>query len=864
MRILSKSLGLLFGVLILSLLFQNVMATQSSLYTSQRLDDSVGSWHSWKTFVNIKLENDAKDNVSTYSFSSENVTGWMNFGFETIRPLNVTNNFLFTSLKIATTNLSIPLALTVIDSSGSRRGYYSIPKSYALSEGAWSNIIIDLSNFQWQDSNFNVSDLSKFFFSVHNDNNTYSQKVWIRDFQLLSNNNLNSISIEPQTANYHLVMPIMFLIIILGITGFVLFNLLKLNFPSEWNFALAIPFYIGFGVVSLVLLLSCLCLLNFDFATASFVVAAIVALASVIVWKRVHIQLLIKDLKNIRFLLPLCLFIFSLIIFLRLSIDIGWGAYVDSQTHGLYTSLILSNSGFPFSSFPIGDLSISPLRYPMGFHSLSAFSSLISGLHPGQAILAVATALVCFLPSLIYSIVYSYTKSLKISLIAFILIFVLPGSSPVLWQTSQNLLLGGFLVGAYPNLLGNLICVVMLSLIVFFMTNSGGYLSRWKIPLIFLILLGSIFFGYYSLLPFTIAFLLLNTLVDKLKASKKNPWTMIIILAILFLIVFVGFSVLLKDSLSSLLNLDNSLLHSIYMRYPIFDLNSVYIVYGIFTLIGFGFAIWFLFKPALRSVSLFYLVFFLPLIVAQNESLYSNYLWFIQPDRVLILLVVFSYIITLFGIFELNNVPSIRRKFSSILKIKYKKNEFKLTWAAIGLVLILCVPSLLSFTTYTYPTTVKTCLPNSNDLKALEWLAENGSSSGFILNDRTVIGLWASSLKAMPLINEREILLKLCVFGTLNGTSLGNRTYEANYILDYPWDYDAIKNIAVKYNISYIYLTDAYGIIYERGQAIWPFPWSHLSQEERILMYLQNPYLRVVYRAGNAIIFNVDCTFKQQ
>jgi hypothetical protein len=814
----------------------------------------------------MKLEtNVTSAGISTYSFSSENVTGWMNFGFEATHPLNITGNFLSMWLKIETTNLSLPLALTTIDSNGSRRGYHSIPITYAIIEDTWGKIVIDLGDSQWQDSSFNTSDVTKFVFAAYNGGNSYSQKVWVQDPQLLSNGRSGSISVEQQTINYPLVLTILFLIIFSCITGFAIFSLLKFSFPSNWNFALAAPFYMAIGIVFLVLLLSCLCFLDFSLVTAWSVLVAIVALASAIVWKQVQIRQAAKDLKNVRFLLPLCLFIFSFIIFLRLSLDLGWGAYVDSQTHGLYTSLILSNHGFPSSSFPVGDFYLSSLRYPMGFHALSAFSSIISGLHPGQAILAVATALVCFIPSLIYSSVYLYTKSLKNSLLAFSLVFFLPGLSPILWLTSQNLLLGGFLVGTYPNLLGNTICVAMLSLIVLFSANLKTPLSKWKIPLIFLILFGGLFFSYYPLLPFIAAYLLLNTFANKLRAPKKDARNLVIILALLFILVLVGFSVLLlKGPLNAFLSLDNSLLYSVYMRYPIFDLNSMYVVYGIFAVIGFEFAVWFLFKPALRSVALFYLIFFLPLIAAQNETFYSNYLWFIQPDRVLILLVVFSYVITLFGIFELSKVPSIRRKSSLVLKIKHRKKGFKVIWVAFGLACLLCVPSLVTFITYTYPEAEKVCLPNANDLKALEWLAENASSSGFILNDRTVAALWASSLKTMPLINDREILLKLCVFGTLNGTSLGNRTYEANHILDYPWDYAAVKDIAAKYNISYIYLTDVSSTIYERGQVVWPFPWSHLSQEERILMYLQNPYLQVVYRAGNAVIFKINYDSQQQ
>jgi len=154
---------------------------------------------------------------------------------------------------------------------------------------------------------------------------------------------------------------------------------------------------------------------------------------------------------------------------------------------------------------------------------------------------------------------------------------------------------------------------------------------------------------------------------------------------------------------------------------------------------------------------------------------------------------------------------------------------------------------------------MRACLPNENDQNAIGWLAEN-ATSGLILNDRTVSGLWTSSFKAMQIVNDREILLRLCVLKTLNGTDLGNRTIEANQILDYPSDYEAVKTIASKNNISYIYLTDAQGKIYERGAPIWPFPLTRISQEERILLFMDNPNLELVYQSGNAVIFSTNNT----
>jgi hypothetical protein len=829
-------------------------------FSTEALDESNGSWVSMKNSVHRAIDNvDVVNGLFSYRFSAENATGWMNFGFEAVAPLNLSGRFLILWLKIQNVTLETPLTLTLDDVNGTKRGFGNVVSWFALKQNTWARVVLDMSNFQWEDVGFDAKRVIRLRFVTYNGGKPYSQVIWIEDpAVLLEEDNQNSTSnYVGNNVDFSLISNILFLFSVFCCTGFIVVHFLKPALPSDWNFSVALPFYTTIGLATFVVLLSLFCMVYFDVIICWCILIAVFAAFSILIMKDwANIRIGIKNMRRIEFIFPICLLSFSLFIFLRLALDIGWGAYVDSQTHGLFTSLILFYKSFPSTSYPVGNIILSQIRYPMGFHALSAFDSLLTGVLPGQAILIIATILVSFLPSLFYSIIYLYSKSYKLSMVAFLLIFFLPGSTPLLWRSSHDLLLGNFLVGIYPNLLGNVITITFLAIIVLFNIISNR--SWRKSFFVYVLLIASLCFSYYALLPFFVAFILLKYYALYFKKPKLTPKNCFGIAILLLISILIIFTILFyKELIINFLKIDNLMLYAIYMRYTLFELNSPYLIYALFILAAFPFSLWFLSRNNLRDIGLLFLAFFLPLMAAQNKQIYVDFLWFIQPDRVLILLVVFSYVVVLLGVAEFSRLKWKHRRLHILVRIGRNKHNLGLSWLLVGFVILLCIPSLVSYVTYSYPVQYKRDLPNGNDFRALAWLTENATSSGLILNDRTVMGLWASSFKAMEIVNDREIILRLFLFGSLNDTLLANRTYEVNEILDYPWDYNGIQKIAQKYNVSYIYITDDNSKLYERGQSIAPFPWSHLSQKERILMYLQNPDLEVVFRSGNAVIFKI-------
>lgn len=834
-----------------------------SFHTSDALNDENGSWTPLNNIVYLNMDEvEVAEGPFSYRFYTINATGWMDFGFMPLSPLNLSAKFLALWLKVQNVTLDMPLTLFLDDNNGNRRGFWNIVSWFALESNTWARITLDMGNFNWEDPGFNVARVIRIRFVAYDRVGHYSQTIWIEDPILASEEEDKEVSSSEQNSLF-LILDILFLSTIFCVTGFIVFHFFRVQLPSGWNFAVALPLYMAVGTSALVTLLSVFCLVFLDAAASWCIIASIFVIFVIIIIKKSRcISTKIRSFRTIEFLIPACLFGFSLVRFLLLTLDMKWGAYVDSQTHGSFTSLILFHRGFPSTSYPVGNMTLNPIQYPMGFHASSAFASLVTGVYPGESILLVAVAIVLITPSLFYSIVYLYTKSLKLSFLSFLLSLFLPGATPMLWRNSHDLLLGNLLVGAYPNLLGNLILITVLAATVVLDKTAAN--SSRQVTLLYGLLIATLGVSYYPLAPFVAGFIFLRAFLFYFRRSRLvlRVFWFVIFLFTIIIFIFVLWSC--RPLLTNFLRLDSSLLYTVYMRYPLFELNSPYLAYTGFILVAFFFSLWFLFMDELRNLGLLFLVFFFPLILSQNEQMYSVLFWFIQPDRALILLVGFSYVTVLLGVFELCTLEWVRtKKPKTLVSIWFGKHRIRfgisgfLGWLVVGILLMLFVPSLTSHLTYSYPAQYKLTLPHANDFEALAWFATYVDPSELILNDRTVMGLWVGSFKAMNIVNSREIILEIFLFGSINGTYLYNRTIEINEILDYPWNYDRINEIAKKYNVSYIYLSDNNLELSERGQHVWLFPWTHMTQNERIFIYLQNPYTELIYRSGNAVVFKV-------
>ena len=81
----------------------------------------------------------------------------------------------------------------------------------------------------------------------------------------------------------------------------------------------------------------------------------------------------------------------------------------------------------------------------------------------------------------------------------------------------------------------------------------------------------------------------------------------------------------------------------------------------------------------------------------------------------------------------------------------------------------------------------------------------------------------------------------------------------ADRILQHPGEYYTVRDLMIEWHISYIYISDSsrtIGLTGSDGRFAPPITWT-MTQDELLAVYMNNPYLKTVYRAGNAAVFEV-------
>jgi len=150
-------------------------------------------------------------------------------------------------------------------------------------------------------------------------------------------------------------------------------------------------------------------------------------------------------------------------------------------------------------------------------------------------------------------------------------------------------------------------------------------------------------------------------------------------------------------------------------------------------------------------------------------------------------------------------------------------------------------------------------VPHDGDYQVSQWIAANISSNQLILNDLTLSGLSLTSFRALHVVNDMQRLEELYIFHTLS-TSEADYMLDADRVLQHPGDYQMVNEIMRKYNITYIYVSDASRTIGFLGSGVRFAPsvdWT-MHQVELIVVYMNNPWLQLVYRAGNAAVFELQ------
>lgn len=827
----------------------------SAAYTAENL---CGEWSSPYKHVNITFEEANNSGLSAFQFSSVNTSKFTSVDFSVEIPLNLSEDcYIAFEIKIQNGNLCLPFGIVLFDNYERKRGFENILERYILFDMEWGVIALDPKKLFWETEDFNSSWVTRIRFNSYNAGELYSQTIWIRDLQLFkyqTHDISSDLMIELMNAQYFL--SILFLVFISFATGFLIFKTFNIHIPFNSNPILMWPFCAASGLCFLVLVLFSVSLFNLDKIVSISVTSVLLSLFAINIarnFRSFRISGLTRHILKTESLISILVFSLSIVGFSYLAVCMHWPVPGDPLFHGKVVGLIIQDKKLTFGL-------VSDLQYPVGFQLLSAFLSLITNLYPGQSVLIVGTVVVIILSCLIFSAMYLLTDSLGLSVLSYSLLYILPETNVPMWMPSQNLLVGKYLPGVYPNLLADLIFITFISFQYFYLRNRSHFIKvTFSTLFIF-----SLLISYPPSLPVLAFFLILRFLLTKQNQSKKLSIHKFLIISFIALCLCL-FS--LEPITKSILKIDTTFRYNTLLKYRPLQIDSPYFIYTIVIFLALPISIWIIAKrEQLKDWSIAFLALFLPTIFGFHEQIYTNFLWFLRVDRLLVLLVSMCYFLLLIGILHLS------KKECPLMKIRLL-NRFCLRGLAkiskryskvAGVVLLTCISVAYFFLISTsvehyYYKTFNSRIPSGHDFLAMEWLASNVSPEEVILNDRTYAALWLPSFKALNVINDRDLLREIYLFETLNETFLANRTIEANEILAYPWNCRLTERIIYEYNISYIYISDNDKQFKHLGRGAYlpNFPWTDLNQKERTTMYLMNSKMELIFQSGDAAIFKV-------
>ncbi|MQF80215.1 hypothetical protein FIL93_00025 [SAR202 cluster bacterium AD-493-K16_JPT_193m] len=807
------------------------------------------------------IEGPLEGSIPALSVWFSNFTGYgvIECEFEDLH--NLENQSIGLYLHLLNDAISQPISATLVDSAGRAAGITDVLGRHNLKANEWGWVRIDPYNLQWRDDLFDPKLIKEVRFSSYDQGKSYIQEVGYTGLIPVASVSPAGSS-ELRMPYYRAAIYMIGLILVIFSAGLLFIGLFRRSkLLSSDVMMLALPV----GISAIVVFVEIVSLVVVNRFLSIFIFAS-VPVATTWIWLRgrskeeIHVGARsVISTTNVIFVI---LSVFSILRLADLVSYLGWSPVVDAQTHGGIISAILDQKRIPWTTQPIGDYILGPARYPLGFASLAASVGNVLNLVPGQAMLILAATVAAALPVLVFVIALRGSGSIVVAIAAFFVVHYLPGSEPKLWMQSHDLILSPFLVGTFPYLLGNALFLSFMGLLMF-----RNVLETRT----FLIIIGlsgaAILFGYFPFVPIALASFILMTLIS----NRKN---MLLRVKLGLAAVIAGFLVLLfavRDELVKFLNLDVEVWHEIYSRYAMFAADSPYFPYTILMVVASVLSIGLLRFSKSLPLAIVTLILTALCLIPELHYVYVRFLWFTQPDRLIILGTVASVLLVMSEAYRnlgrvkvSGSIIKLFTRFPRIIRVQ----SFQSISGFSMIVLALLITGVSLYNIYRYDYPQRAMLPNLSDHEAMLWLSRHVSSDETVLNDGSSVGQWLSSYGPIDVVNAREILLR--AYGSSSESKSGfhaQRAIKGNEALNALPTAKLLKAFVEEYGVKYIYLSDAAPPTYfsARGGNYNPkYHWYSMKIEDRgyHLMEIKSilssaDWLETVYSNNGAIVLSV-------
>lgn len=479
-------------------------------------------------------------------------------------------------------------------------------------------------------------------------------------------------------------------------------------------FFVALPIYISVGLTALSLIAYVI-----GFLIINGLVLLIPSIASIIVilYRMLRNPIPTVSLNKITRanLVVLTLAAFSVIYFAITVAIVSWPPPGDIIAHGSLVSLLRYNG---HQSFTLQPLSPYPLYYPTGLHLLAATIAELTGMYSGEAVLVTGGIIISLIPPLLFSLTYLMTRSSTFSFVAYLSAFYIHSQrSMELW------LLGYFYNGPYPNLFGFFLAILIIYLVV--VTRKCS--SRALVCLVLVLL--QLFVTYPSfLLTVGVAsvFLIRKQLSVFLRKMGKDTLLTILVAST---VVALG---LAKTLMAITTIVQSEIIPTAYAVDPhfFFDWSAVVVILALVS------SYFLIRRRTCNEICIFFLVTFVPAILAINGSVLLPFAGWILPSRVIIISWLLSWVIVLPLISPvLARMPKTRRRYVS--------------FTCLILLIALFQPSVTQNFLLSSPAvgagSYSHSLSFSYDQNASTWISENVPPNELVLNDMSWSGYYLPS-----------------------------------------------------------------------------------------------------------------------
>ena len=566
---------------------------------------------------------------------------------------------------------------------------------------------------------------------------------------------------------------------VIYVTSFLLgFSLLNLACSSinRLPFSVKIPLYMSFGLICYMIFIH---IISFIVIMEEIFIG--IALISIILSLYQIGKIGVKKIFTIRSIMnelsPLILLFITFMHFSAIISYFKWPPPGDLINHGLFVSILIYNKRLTPTLAPYSSNVPSFPRIGC-FHTFSAALALVMKLFPGEAVFIVGGAIASLLPPIIYSLTYINTRSEVLSLLAFLSVFLV-GPDLETWP------LGYFYNGPYPNLLGFLTILTLITLSSIFF-NKGTSCKRSNFFLLLLIIIGTAL-GYPNFIihTFYLAFLykkkIITIIINTFK-SKHKLFTFFTIMTLVFLLIYCFRSVI-DLMLKGLYFYGSKLIgrpgYAVKMSIFYHEIGIIVLIAGVISLI-------FIAKRMYIPLAVPYLFILIPILLSMLPYPYVyTILSILLPRRSIMLCALISW--------------SIIFAFLNILLLSSNIKQRTIAIICILLILISYKSSISSLFDGSIAYRYKWLMRHgfSNDYALLLWIHFNVKPDELIMNDYSFTSLYLQSFSFKNVTAKIPFLTKY----------EEERAKETQKFWQNPSNITHLKWLIDKYNISYILVT---------------------------------------------------------